>query len=122
MDRPFLIRVLVPCWVGLECSYGDRWCYQADSIRGCVEHASRWSTSTENDGRITADDVQNLRGQLGPHDWRAGRAAVYLQWLEEDAELAQQVADAWNAVADSGCADYVKCWCDRCEPDPHRVR
>lgn len=42
---------------------------------------------------------------------------LYLPWLEE-AELAQQVADAWNAVVDRGEADVVKCWCDLCPGDP----
>lgn len=38
---------------------------------------------------------------------------LYLPWLE-DAELAQQVANAWNAIAERGEADLVKCECEKC--------
>lgn len=39
---------------------------------------------------------------------------LYLPWLAEDAGLAQQVADAWNAIAERNQADKVKCRCKRC--------
>lgn len=39
---------------------------------------------------------------------------LYLPWLVEDASLAQQVADAWNAVVAQKEADKVKCRCERC--------
>lgn len=37
----------------------------------------------------------------------------YFYWLQ-DAELAQQVADAWNAVVQRGDADLCKCYCPKC--------
>lgn len=38
----------------------------------------------------------------------------YFHWLLEDAELAQQVADALNAVVSRGSADLLKCYCRKC--------
>lgn len=32
---------------------------------------------------------------------------MYLRWFAQNAELAQQVADAWNAVVERGEADMV---------------
>lgn len=40
--------------------------------------------------------------------------ARYLPWLEEDAELAQQVADVWNAIVEHGKADALECECFSC--------
>lgn len=39
---------------------------------------------------------------------------LYLPWLEQDAILAQKVADAWNSVVQRGEADSVKCRCEAC--------
>lgn len=39
----------------------------------------------------------------------------YLPWLTEDGELAQRVADAWNAVLKRGMVDKLRCCCDRCK-------
>lgn len=38
----------------------------------------------------------------------------YLIWLRDDAELAQQVADAWNDVVPRGGADLLQCHCRKC--------
>lgn len=38
----------------------------------------------------------------------------YLVWLRDDAELAQRVADAWNAVVERGGADLIQCYCPKC--------
>lgn len=38
----------------------------------------------------------------------------YFIWLEEDEELAQQVADAWNSVLKLGQSDAPSCLCGRC--------
>lgn len=38
----------------------------------------------------------------------------YFPWLE-DAELAGQVADAWNEVVKRGEADKIKCPCKKCK-------
>lgn len=43
----------------------------------------------------------------------------YLPWLEV-AELAQEMADAWNVVVEHREADVVKCECEKCEV--HRSR
>lgn len=38
----------------------------------------------------------------------------YLYWLADDAELAQQVADTWNAVVKRGGADLLRCYRCKC--------
>lgn len=38
----------------------------------------------------------------------------YLLWLRGGAELAQQVADAWNAVVKRGKTDAIHCHCHTC--------
>ena len=39
----------------------------------------------------------------------------YFAWLAEDAELAQQVADAWNELVRRGEAGKIKCDCQKCQ-------
>lgn len=46
---------------------------------------------------------------------------LYLPWLEQDADLAQRVADAWNAVVERGEADLAKCCCLQCSPSEHQA-
>lgn len=53
--------------------------------------------------------------------WLPGEAMVpgtapelYFRWLRDDAQLAQQVADAWNELVQRGDADLVKCYCRKC--------
>lgn len=52
-----------------------------------------------------------------------GRSLVdlYLPWVVKDASLAQQVADAWNAVVERKEADKVKCRCAKCNALHSRV-
>lgn len=40
---------------------------------------------------------------------------LYLRWFEEDAALAQQVADAWNVIVRRGEADRVRCYGAECD-------
>lgn len=45
----------------------------------------------------------------------------YFNWLRWDAELAQQVADAWNAVVDRGGTELLQCYCPKCYAYPHSL-
>lgn len=39
---------------------------------------------------------------------------LYFRWLRDDAQLAQHVADAWNAVVERGGAALLRCYCHKC--------
>lgn len=77
------------------------------------------------DRYLSCQDIQTLRTQLELSEirlpgWASWSRAVqrverYLPWLEEDAELSQQVVDAWNEIVQSREVSEVKCPCQRCE-------
>lgn len=52
----------------------------------------------------------------GPELEPATPFAHYLAWLRDDAELARQVAEVWNAIVERGEADMVRCYCSKCVP------
>lgn len=118
-----------------------QWYHAARTLRTVLAHCSLWLEESHigarNSRLLTREDVQALRGYFSRFTAETlpkaftftilqGSArkiitrpfaifGLYLPWLEEDAELAQQVADAWNAVVDRGEADVVKCKCEQCE-------
>lgn len=99
-------------------------------LDACVQHlrtlrpgAARWRKACSRAAMCRLStyaptiDVANLTGHaratremLGPDP-----IELYLSWLHKDAELAQQVAEAWNEVVKRGEADVVKCTCEQCK-------
>lgn len=139
VQEPFAVRSLLPCWVKMDVweDYdlfvlpGDDWVASAWSLRPTLAHASMWlpesSPGARDDRRLTCSDVRSLLGHFECAGVPAGMepkfdydepdyrfSSLYLPWLAEDIELAQQVADAWNAVVARGEADVVKCGCEKC--------
>lgn len=116
IQSPFMIRDLLPCWVRVERwwihSEPDGalpgWAGAAESLRSVLEYASLWISATSivtprATRQLTGAEVQALHSYFKQRE--AALSAItgneniknYLTWLEEDAKLAQQVADAWNA-------------------------
>lgn len=140
-QKPFAIRTLLPFWVGVEkwrfmMRYPKpmkQWHEAASTLRCALAHASLWLPEavpgSRNNRRLTRDDVRGLRAYFVKNpvsDFalnmfkEPGLAELHavvelsLPWLKEDANLAQQVADAWNTVVERGEADVVKCACTQC--------
>lgn len=134
-DYPFAVRSLLPYWVPMESwlrvsETPDGWLKSASTFRPLLAHASLWldvaegSELTRSDRELTRQEVQSLNAHFSDDkmpevaplggNWETQPVERYLPWLEEDAELAQRVADAWNAVVRSGKADETVCSCSRC--------
>lgn len=131
LQYPFAIRALLPYWVRLE-DYdaypnGIAWEGAARLLRPLLAHASLWAgiTSTEgarHDRRLAVRKVQTLRGLVEDETCQpiyaitrvSDAVSSYVEWLEEDEELAQEVTDAWNAVVEQREADLVQCRCKKC--------
>lgn len=136
VQLPFSIRALLPSWVSIDlvehALYYDRyagWMGAAKLLRPCLFHASVWLETTPISGTthnrlLTAADVQGLRSTWQSDEaprnpamqWPdKPRIREYLSWLEQDPELAEQVAAVWNSVVARGEADAVRCSCELCE-------
>lgn len=137
VHEAFAIRSLLPAWVSIEdwselhgFSHRNIWLLAAGSLRPLLAHASLWlpalTPGARSDRRLTGNDVQGLQA----HFKKVGMPRAvkvfqkqslelipYLSWLEEDATLSQQVADAWNAVVARREADLVKCLCQECKQE-----
>lgn len=126
-QQPFAVRALLPCWVQIE-SWGREtrslraWRAAATTLRPLLSRASRWLESTSSSGQreeryLDEQEVQSLQAYFEREDLpelvrdELSPAQPYLPWLHEDAALAKQVADAWNAVVRRGEADVVRCKC-----------
>lgn len=128
MKAPFAIPALVPYWVAVEKwggvgQYGSDYHRNATSLRQVLAHLSLSRASS--DGLLTWQDVQALH-TVDDSEWtgaETGSMGIYAAWFREDAVLAQQVADAWNAVVERGEADEVWCLCHQCREirDTRRV-
>lgn len=143
IQHVFAVRALLSCWVRLDYWHERRepwfWAGAAASLRPLLAHASLWFSQTRGVARtdryLTLRDLQLLQKHFQYHGTpefihernlqlhnvlkrTADPQPVhrYLAWFAEDAELAQQVADAWTQVVDRGGADKVKCPCERCTP------
>lgn len=110
-----------------------RWAAEAATLRPTLAHASIWlldaKTGAKRDIRLlTQGDVtslaayfrrigipQGLAPKYTQNDEEPPSVPVHLTWLEEDSDLAQQVAEVWNAVAQRREADFVKCRCKECK-------
>lgn len=117
------------------------WQQEAKKLRAALEHTSRHRHKSSQDAEdsllLTSTDVQGMRAHFksgGAPRHVTGlekrTAALFrdeededvhfedehLAWLEQDAKLSQQVADAWNAVVKRGEADVVECNCQVCAP------
>lgn len=133
LQMPFALRTLLPFWVQME--VWDRnareWRAAARALRLLLAHTSYLLVQREikDDRLLLLQDVQTLLPSFkdikvkdikGLSDIvRASRKSFhfiesYLTWLNEDEDLAQQVADAWNAVVKRGEAGTVECACDEC--------
>lgn len=130
LEHAFAIRSLLPSWVGVptwRCEgkeSGDptkgEWQLAASELGPRLAHASLWHGTAVNstprqERRLAGAEVQKL-GHVGPDERTLNFGLQpYLSWLEEDAELAQQVADAWNVVLEYGDGyDVPFCPCNRC--------
>lgn len=135
VHSPFAVREMIPIWVGVDMGsdYSSDWLGAACHFRPLLSHASLWLGTTLNSGArpdrlLTALEIQALRSvfaregvpQVTGSTWHSGWSGdppitKYLSWLEQDAKLAQKVADAWNAALERGDADLVKYRCKRCK-------
>lgn len=113
-----------------------KWLSARASLRPTLAHASLWLPSAGSLSRslrlLTADDVKGLAAHfthdgtprvvqpefVAPYEkaTQPRSIKIYLDWLAEDAQLSQQVADAWNKIVERGEADLVKCRCNKCQP------
>lgn len=144
IQKPFAVRQLLPFWVNIQDwgysfthGYCDElapalWLQAAATLRSALAHASRWLPASGGgiryDRTLTGEDLRAWYAHFKTEGkpsfivkirLLADSAIVhpieqYLAWLETDAELAQQVADAWNAVVRRGEEDLVKCCCEKC--------
>lgn len=140
VEPPFAIPTLLPYWVTIEEWYHvvgclEGWHVAASTLRILLAHNSRWlgvgqgTAAARPDRELTGQDVQSFYSSYS-HDYIHEIVPLegerhedefehplmrYLEWLAEDAEVAQRVADAWNAVVQRGQADDQGCSCDRCE-------
>lgn len=115
-QTPFAISGLLPYWVNVDkwsADYEAPWQSKVLAFTILLAHASRVVGETRDGGALTSLEVQSLRSQI-PTDWDVGRFEHCLSWVEQDAELAQRVADAWSAVIQRGKADHIKCYCVKC--------
>lgn len=133
-DYHFRLRALLPHWVLIE-DWGrihssfvvsTSWSHAALLLRSFLSHASRrqdWldplSTSRLHiDRRLNLSDFGLLQAYFAPmgetdFHLRLNRlyepvVKLYLPWLAQDGELAQQVLDVWHSVVDRGEADKVR--------------
>lgn len=142
--KPFAVRKLLPLLVGIE-SWGrdfagpppqKYWWMAAVQLRCSLAHMSRRREAVLSGLTdrllLTRHEIQGMHAH-----YQAGGAPerprprhlelpsklekdspenTYLRWLEQDAELAEKVADAWNAVVSRGKANVVECECQFCSP------
>lgn len=147
VQEPFAMRSLIPAWVHVlvkgspvdgfdspaslsESDYeAMRWICAARWLRPTLTHASLWlprpySSPGEN-RHLQLCDIQAMlyHFKTSNFDDGTGRlmAEPYLSWFERDAELAQQVSDAWNTVVERGEADERLCSCSKCRSVSHSV-
>lgn len=140
IEGPFAVRTLLPFWVGIDSWSREAWRSEAlfgwpgaaQSLRPLLAHASLWlgsitPTIPRDDRHLTRQNIQMLPTYFKQEGARLRDAfkrecrqprhpcpiEQYLPWLE-DAELAEQVAGAWNAVVERGGVDKVVCQCKRC--------
>lgn len=130
MISPFAVRALLPYWVAVDDWHQRGWINKSwggapVALRVRLSHESLWFGSTtpsmpRADRHLTGEEVQTMEYDLqdeGAADVASADlepAYAYLFWLNQDPELAQQVADAWNAAVDRGAADAEQCRCDQC--------
>lgn len=134
LEPPFTNRALLPYWIDIEewdvqgGAYG--WMIAASTLRRLLAHASLWintepHAAARQDRHLACQDIQLLdwlysddnMPSIAPlrDDMESQPVEFYLPWLERDAALAQQVADAWNVVLERGGADDQPCRCSRCQ-------
>lgn len=117
-------------------STNPQWFEAAITLRRVLAHASLWlpepSAGSRSDRLLSGEDVE----ELADHFEAAGVPTfthtnadgskrepgkpfavieLYLPWLQDDPDLADDVADAWNAIVERGEADVVKCECELCK-------
>lgn len=141
IEEPFAMRSLVPaCWVSCVVddynekdagegsqehgSVGKLWLKAAIWIRPALAHASLWLHTSlfappRNSRMLTTVDVQSIlryfkSSNFGNNGTGLIMAEPYLRWFEQDAELTQQVSEAWNTVVERGKAGLADCECRRC--------
>lgn len=126
----FAVRSLLQHWVGVE-EWDIRksgWNGAAASLRAALAHASLAKddgdeiSGRREDRLLSAHHVAALQSALEldvprfiPQHGAEQPIRLYLPWLANDELLAQQVANAWNAVVLRDEADRVKCPCLRCK-------
>lgn len=118
---------------GLRNSRSKDWLMAAVLLRRALYHMSRLRhqrAESETRRHLSCGDVKAMHVEFmddpplfchqpykqeeeqEPECYRPWRR--YLAWLRDDEELAQQVADAWNAVVKRGGADLLPCYCRKC--------
>lgn len=119
-----------------QCDFGGLpgWEYAAVRLRRSLSHMSKLRIITQASSAaagasrlLTRSAVQAMHEEfktsgLPPLENQEAVRALgkyeamwwYFRWLREDVKLAQQVADAWNAVVERGEADLCECYCLKC--------
>lgn len=134
VEAAFAIRSLLPYWVSVqtwEYDEEDTWLVAAVSLRRLLAHVSLWINKPPlvagQYSELSGQDVQLLHTYFTLnalpqvlrfryyHGANGQPVRRYLPWLQEDAALAQQVADAWNAVLERGEAEEQECDCRKCQ-------
>lgn len=97
----------------------------ASGFRSFVGHAALWlgqagSTQPREVHSLTRQDVQGLQAFYAfsnTPDFQPYTVGRYLPWLSQDADLAQQVADAWNEIVNAQRTYRMWCDCPRCKKE-----
>lgn len=90
------------------------------AIQGSLDFTGEEQRIAAHDKIIHYDPIQHPSLAKMDEDTRIVQRSffdLYLPWLAEDGELAQQVAGTWNAVVQRGQADVVKCRCRLCNEE-----
>lgn len=142
VEEPFAIPSLLPFWVAMEEWYdvvgSMEGCQVAAlTLRRLLAHASLWldiadgSFNPRQNRQLTRQEIQSLSsryshidvymiiplGDIEPTldpDEEPHPLERYMDWLAQDAKVAQAVADVWNSIVERGQAEDQDCLCVRC--------
>lgn len=132
VEAPFAVPALLPYWMSINTPLENKsyWSLAVERFPRILAHVSLWhgaahGAARRKDRTLTRGDIQSLHSVyisegvpevegIGVEDTTNERTSSHLLWLRDDAELAQQVADAWNAVVERGKLKDIKRYCERC--------
>lgn len=134
VQGPFAVRHLLPYWVRVKFSFFGplafcannhalgAWLVAAMQLPQLLSHAARWISKT-GEIRLSSQDVQAFKAYCDRNgvpdviwdgDMYSEAVETYLLWLQEDADLATEVANEWNSLVEREGARKFRCQCDNC--------